>query len=102
MNQVNELEIKCISRVWDYYYKKISGHESQDIPISLLIIKLMSVLKKSKNKDLIAKALLLAISFFHHILPGDIYDHRGIDIEILPREPKKKVIELLRQEFLLN
>ena len=95
----NDFEIECISKIWDYYYKKIIGHDCQDIPISLLLIKLMDVLKESKNKGFIAKALLLTISFFSHIPSGDIYDHRGIDIEILPRRPKKEAIELLRQEF---
>jgi len=97
--RVNDFEIECISKIWDYYYKKILGHECQDISISFLLIKLMDVLKESENKDLITKALLLTISFFHHIPSGDIYDHRGIDIEILPRRPKKEAIELLRQEF---
>ncbi len=57
-------EIECISKIWEYYYKEIITHENQELPISLLIIKLMNLLKETNNKALITKALLLTISFF--------------------------------------
>lgn len=60
----NDFESECISKIWDYYYKEIADHEHEEIPISLSLIKLMEVLKRTKNKALITKALLLTISFF--------------------------------------
>ncbi len=97
----NGSEIDCISRIWDYYYKKIVDHENQELPISFLLIKLMNVLKETNNKVLITKALLITISFFSHT-PADFHDNRGIEIELLPSKYRKRAISLLRQEFLLN
>ena len=102
MTQNKDFESKCISKVWGYYYEKIVDHEPREIPISLLIVKLMDFLKRTRNKDYITKALLMTISFLHQIPAGDIYNNRGIDLAILPKKHKKKVIEMLRQEFLLN
>ena len=97
----NDFDSECISKVWDYYYEKIVNHECQALPISLLLIKLMNVLKRTKNKAHITKALLLTISFFHNV-PPDFSNNRGIEIDLLPIKYREKAISLLRQEFLLN
>ena len=76
-------ESECILQIWDYYHKEIVDHENEEIPISLLLIKLMEFLKRTNNKELITKALLITISFFQHV-PLDLYDNRGIDIDLLP------------------
>ena len=95
---INDFESECISEVWDYYYEKIVTHECQALTISLLIIKLMNVLKRTNNKGFITKALLITISFFK-LIPSDLYNNRGIDIDLLPLKYRKKAILLLRQEF---
>lgn len=100
-NQIDDFELKCISKIWNYYYKEIANQEDQTLPISILLIKLMKILKETNNKALITKALLLTISFFPHT-PADFHDNRGIEIHILPSKYKNKAVSLLRQEFLLN
>lgn len=74
------------------------NHEYQQIPISLMIIKLMDILKQTNNKALITKALLLTISFFPDI-PADLYNNRGIEMDLLSRKYRKKALSQLRQEF---
>jgi len=62
----------------------------------------MNALKKGNNKDLIAEALVMAISFFNHITSGDFYDNRSKEIKILPNEHKRIAMDFLRLEFLMN
>jgi len=93
-----ESELECISKIWDYYYGEIENHEYQQISISFLLIKLMEILKQTKNKALITNALLLAISFFSNI-PPDSYNNRGIDMDTLSKKSRKKLLSQLRQEF---
>jgi len=94
-------ELEFMLRIWDYYYEKIKNQENKEIPISLLLIKLMRILRQTKNKPLIKKALLITISFFHDV-PADYYENRGIEIKSLPKKDRKRALLLLRQEFLLN
>ena len=98
-NKVKEFE--CFSKILEYYEREIVGHENIEIPISFLLIKLMKILKETVNKTLVTKALLITISFFGNF-PADLYDNRGIEIDLLPTKYRKKAISLLRQEFLLN
>ena len=99
--QKNDFELECITKIWDYYYKEVVNQERVEVPISFLLIKLMEVLKQSNNKELMTKALLITISFFQNV-PADLYNRRGIDINLLPQKYRKKALLLLRQEFLLN
>lgn len=99
--QKNDFELECISKIWDYYYKKVVNHKRVEVPISFLLIKLMDVLKQTNDKELITKALLITISFFRNV-PADLYNKRGIEICLLPKKYRKKALLLLRQEFLLN
>ena len=99
--EVFDSELEYISKIWDYYYKEIVNHEYQQIPISLLIIKLMNLLKRTNNKALITKTLLITISFFPHV-PADLYNNRGIEMDLLPKKYRKKALSQVRQEFLLN
>lgn len=94
-------ELDFILKIWDYYYEKIDNQEHKEIPISLLLIKLMKILRQTKNKPLIKKALLITISFFHDV-PTGFYENRGIEMGLLPQKYKKRALSLLRQEFLLN
>lgn len=94
-------ELDCFLKLLDYYTDKIIAHENQEIPISILLIKLMELLKRTQNKILITKALIITISFFEHI-PTDMYNNQGIDIDFLPLKYKERALSLLRQEFLLN
>jgi len=61
----------------------------------------MNILKRTNNKALITKALLITISFFPHV-PADLYNNRGIEMDLLPKKYRKKALFQLRQEFLLN
>jgi len=94
-------QLKCILKLCDYYEKKIAAHENQEIPISVLLIKLMELLKKNNDKILITKALIITISFFEHI-PADLYDNQGIEIDLLPLQYKEKALAHLKNEFLAN
>lgn len=99
--QNNDEEIECISKLLDFCENEILNHDHQEIPISLLLIKLMVILKRTKNNFLVTKALIITISFFEHI-PADFCDNQGIDIDLLPIEYKKKALSQLKQEFLFN
>ena len=100
-NQSTDTESDCIKKVFDYYHNVILNHQNQEIPISLLMIKLMKIIGKTEDKSLITKALIITIQFFEQI-PADLYDNQGIEIDLLPLKYKKKAIAQLRQEFLLN
>jgi len=99
--QNNENELECISKLLEFYKTEIMNLKFQEIPISFLFIKLMKVLKRTSNKILITKALIITISFFEHI-PADFCDNQGIEIDLLPLKYKKKALSQLKQEFLLN
>ena len=98
---INNFELECISKVFEYYDKEIVNHKEREISISFLLIKVMNILKKTKNKAVITKVLLLIISFLNNI-PPDLYNNRGIEIDLLPVKYREKAISLLRQEFLYN
>ena len=87
--EVFDSDLECFSKIWDYYYKEIVNHKYQQIPISLLIIKLMNILKRTNDKALITKALLITISFFPHV-PADLYNNRGIEMDLLPKKIQKQ------------
>ncbi|KKM30627.1 hypothetical protein LCGC14_1566060 [marine sediment metagenome] len=99
--QSTDTESDCIIKIFDYYHDEILNHQNQEIPISLLMIKLMKILGITEDKSLITKALIITIQFFEQI-PADLYDNQGIEIDLLPLKYKKKAIAQLRQEFLLN
>jgi len=99
--QNTDNEVECISKLLDFYQSEILNHGYHEIPISFLLIKLMEILKRTNNKTLITKALIITISFFERI-PPDIYNNQGIEIDLLPLKYKKKALSQLKQEFLLN
>lgn len=45
-SKIFDSEVDCYSKIWDYYYEEIMNHEFQQIPICLLIIKLMNILRQ--------------------------------------------------------
>ena len=94
-------ESDCIMKILNYYQEDISGHQYQEIPIALLIIKLMKILEKTGNRSLITKALIITIQFFRRV-PADIYNNQGIEIDLLPLKYKKKALSQLKQEFQLK
>ncbi len=94
-------ESECFVKILNYYHNEILGHEYQEIPIGLLIIKLMKILEKTGNRSLITKALIITIQFFRRV-PADIYNNQGIEIDLLPLKFKKKALSQLKQEFLLE
>ena len=99
--QSTDPESDCIVKIFDYYQDEILDQQNQEIPISLLMIKLMEILEKTKNKSLITKALIIVIQFFDRI-PADLYDNQGIEIDLLPLKYKKKAQSQLKQEFQLE
>lgn len=66
--QSTDTESDCIVKIYDYYQREVLNHQNQVVQISRLMIKLMEILEKTKNKLLITKALIIVIQFFFNFI----------------------------------
>ena len=84
-------------------YKRIIDHFEHDIimRVSDTLIKLMDILKRTKNRELVRNAIILVLSYLNRQHP-DRFNNIGIDFSNLMCEDKESALIILREEFLPN
>jgi len=100
-NSYDEFELDCYLKIIDFFQHKKVDKEKTEIWKSQSLIELMDFLDRSKNKTLVANALILILSLFEDI-PPDIYNNRGVDINRISEKDRRFLISKLKEEFLPN
>lgn len=101
-NNNKDCELDYYLKIIDYFQCKKINSEKKDIWKSQSLIKLMNILDRTKNKDLVTNAIILLLSLFEEI-PPDTYNNHGVDINCIPVKNRKSLInETLKNEFLPN
>ena len=98
----DELENICYEKILNIFNKqKEMGRDELNLWKHRTIIKIMDVWNQTKNMTLVRNSLILMISLFGNI-PPDIYNNRGININLLSETDREVLVGQLRSEFLSN
>ncbi len=100
-NKCDEFELDCYLKIIDFFQNKNVNKEKTEIWKSHSLIELMNFLDRSKNKNLVANAIVLILSLFEDI-PPDTYNNRGVDINRINEKDRRSLISELKDEFLPN
>jgi len=100
-NNCDEFELDYYLKIIDFFQNKKVNKEKTEIWKSLSLIELMNFLDRSKNKTLVANAIILILSLFEDI-PPDTYNNRGVDINRISEKDRRSLISELKDEFLPN
>ena len=100
-NNCDEFELDCYLKIIDFFKNKKVNKEKTEIWKSQSLIKLMNFLDRSKNKTLVANAIILILSLFEDI-PPDTYNNRGVDVNRISEKDRRSLISELKDEFLPN
>jgi len=100
-NNCDEFELDCYLKIIDFFKNKKVNKEKTEIWKSQSLIKLMNFLDRSKNKTLVANAIILILSLFEDI-PPDTYNNRGVDVNRISEKDRRSLISELKNEFLPN
>ncbi|MFX0082753.1 MAG: hypothetical protein ACFE94_13465 [Candidatus Hodarchaeota archaeon] len=100
-NNTEDFELDCYLKILEYFQTEKVSKEKTEIWKDHSLIELMKLLDKKKNRVLVTNALILMLSLFEDI-PPDIYNNRGVDINLISIEERKSLIADLKEEFLPN
>ncbi len=95
----NESELKYYLEIIEFFQKHSPDAENIELWKDKSLMKLMKVLKRTKNKLLVRNALILMISLFEH-LPPDLFNNKGISANLLNKEEKSFLKSILKTEFM--
>ncbi|MFW9826481.1 MAG: hypothetical protein ACFFEY_02555 [Candidatus Thorarchaeota archaeon] len=96
-----EFELDFYLQIIDLFQDEEINREKKRIWINKSIIELMKYLKRTRNRRLVANALILILSLFED-LPPDLYNNRGVNINRISQKDKEFLIKDLKEEFLPN
>ncbi len=85
----------CYKRIIDYFEHYIIMRASDTL------IKLMGILKRTKNRKLVSNAMILVLSYLNS-QRLDRFNNIGINFSNLICEDKESALLILREEFLPN
>lgn len=100
-NNSDENELDCYLKIIDFFQNKEINKDKREIWKNHSLIKLMNLLERTKNKALVANAIILILSLFEDI-PPDTYNNRGVDINRISEKDRRSLILELKDEFLPN
>ncbi len=101
-DKIDEIEIHCYDVILKVFNKQQEmGREEVKLWKHRALIKIMEIWDKTKNMTLVRNSLILMISLFGNI-PPDIYNNRGVDINLLSRKDRHVLEKQLKNEFLEN
>ncbi|MFX1344560.1 MAG: hypothetical protein ACFFBC_01430 [Promethearchaeota archaeon] len=100
-NNTEDFELDCYLKILEYFQTEKVNREQTEIWKDHSLIELMKLLDKKKNRVLVTNALILMLSLFEDI-PPDIYNNRGVDINLISRRDRESLIADLKEEFLPN
>ncbi|MEJ2277587.1 MAG: hypothetical protein P8Y70_07545 [Candidatus Lokiarchaeota archaeon] len=91
-------EIDCYEKILDFFQENKFKKKKIELWKNKTFIALMKKLEKTQNRVLVKNAIILMISLFDNI-PPDIYNNRGIDIDLLSKADKSNLYTKLKEEF---
>ncbi len=93
------LIMDCYDKILKYF-ENIQERDRDEIRLwkTRALIKIMEFWENTKNDTLLRNSTILLISLFESI-PPDIYNNRGVDINLLSNEDRKLLAEELKFEF---
>ena len=99
MTQNNEdIESDCYNSIIDFFQNRRVDKISTEIWKSKTFIKLMKVLERTQNRDLVRNAILIIISLFED-LPPDFYNNQGKNPASLSPQDKERFKTILKSEL---
>ena len=100
-NGIDNIEAKCKEKILQYYLKESQGQEISEIWYYRTLVKLMELLNRTKNKNLVKNALIILLYFFKNI-PIDNFSTQGVGLKSLSNKEKNALISILKKELKAN
>ncbi len=100
-NDLDYIEAKCKERILQYCLKECQEQVASEIWYYRTLVKMMELLDRTKNKNLVKNALIVLLYFFKNI-PIDKFSTQGVDIERLSNKEKSAFISIMKNEFKVN
>ena len=99
MTQNNEdIESNYYNSIIDFFQNKRFDKVSTEIWKDKMLIKLMNVLERTQNRDLVRNAILIILSLFED-LPPDFYNNQGKSSASLSPQDKESFKTILKAEL---
>jgi len=98
----NDEEIDCYEKILQFFnQQQFLSKENKNLWKSRSLIKIMEVWSRTRNLTLVRNSLILLISLFENV-PPDLYNNRGVDIQLLSKKDRDSFMSELKDEFLAN
>jgi hypothetical protein len=91
-------ELECYTKILNTYKKKDMSRKEKEMWKHKSYIKLMNILERTENMNVVRNSLILILTLFENI-PPDIFNNRGINIDLLSEGDKGDIMEKLKEEF---
>jgi len=100
-NNNEDFELNCYLKIIENFQDHRTNRETRVIFMNHSLIELMKIFKRTKNREMVANAIILILSLFEE-MPPDNYNNLGVNIDEIPYKDKHNLIEHLKEEFLPN
>ena len=82
-NNSEDFELNYYLRIIENFQDPSTNRETRVIFMNHSLIELMKIFKRTKNREMIANAIILILSLFEDI-PPDNYNSLGVNIDEIP------------------
>ncbi|TXT58826.1 MAG: hypothetical protein BAJALOKI2v1_300041 [Promethearchaeota archaeon] len=91
-------ELEFYTKILNTYQKEDMSRQEKEMWKNRTYVKLMKILERTNNINVVRNSLILILTLFENI-PPDLFNNRGINIELLSEGDKDKLFEQLKEEF---
>lgn len=97
-NELDIDELEFYTKILNTYQKEDMSRQEKEMWKNKTYVKLMKILERTNNINVVRNSLILILTLFENI-PPDLFNNRGINIELLSEGDKDKLFEQLKEEF---
>ena len=91
-------ELDYYLSIIEYFQNQDTNRDTAEIWKNKSFIRLMKVLKRTRNKEFVKNSIILILSLFDK-MPPDFYSSRGIQVNSLTNSEKLTYVNLLKSEI---
>ncbi len=91
-------ELDYYLSIIEYFQNQDTNRDTTEIWKNKSFIRLMKVLKRTRNKEFVKNSIILILSLFDK-MPPDFYSSRGIQVNSLTNSEKLTYVNLLKSEI---
>ena len=97
-NNNDNYELDYYLSIIEYFQNQDTNRDTTEIWKNKSFIRLMKVLKRTRNKEFVKNSIILILSLFDK-MPPDFYSSRGIQVNSLTNSEKLTYVNLLKSEI---